>query len=130
MSGNAIYLVLDMINDLVQVQLAKENGIPVMDDLGSGALLEQVEAAGLFLKPLDDARQWFRYHRLFAEALQARHRDLGQVGITLGELGLELVEHAEQVEGEQQLAAARTARADGEGCAAADGAGRFSGNRA
>lgn len=40
---------------------------------GSAALLEQVEAAGLFLTPLDDARHWYRYHRLFAEALQARH---------------------------------------------------------
>lgn len=42
----------------------------------SAAFLEQVEAAGLFLKPLDDAHQWFRYHRLFAEALQARQRRL------------------------------------------------------
>ena len=41
---------------------------------GSAALLELVEAAGLFLLPLDESHQWYRYHRLFAEALQARHR--------------------------------------------------------
>src|SRR5690606_7490865 len=46
----------------------------VLDRTDSAALLEQVEAAGLFLRPLDDARQWYRYHRLFAEALQARHQ--------------------------------------------------------
>lgn len=34
--------------------------------------LEQLEAANLFLTPLDDRRQWYRYHRLFADLL--RHR--------------------------------------------------------
>src|SRR5437588_2125132 len=36
------------------------------------AMLEQLEQANLFLVPLDDERQWYRYHQLFAEAL--RHR--------------------------------------------------------
>ena len=35
-------------------------------------MLEQLEQANLFLTPLDDARRWYRYHQLFAEAL--RHR--------------------------------------------------------
>ncbi|MCC6187730.1 MAG: hypothetical protein IT318_01750 [Anaerolineales bacterium] len=48
----------------------------VLERAGSAALLQQVEAAGLFLKPLDEARHWYRYHRLFAEALQARQRRL------------------------------------------------------
>jgi LuxR family maltose regulon positive regulatory protein len=39
---------------------------------GSQALLEYLERANLFLMALDDDRQWYRYHRLFAEAL--RHR--------------------------------------------------------
>ena len=39
---------------------------------GSQALLEQVEQAGLFLLPLDEARGWWRYHRLFADLLRAR----------------------------------------------------------
>jgi ATP/maltotriose-dependent transcriptional regulator MalT len=40
--------------------------------VGSQAMLEQVERAGLFLVPLDDVRGWWRYHHLFAELLRAR----------------------------------------------------------
>jgi ATP/maltotriose-dependent transcriptional regulator MalT len=36
------------------------------------AMLERLEAANLFLIPLDRARQWYRYHQLFADVLQAR----------------------------------------------------------
>ncbi|AZI45073.1 hypothetical protein EHF33_19510 (plasmid) [Deinococcus psychrotolerans] len=35
-------------------------------------LLRQLEAANLFLVPLDDERRWYRFHHLFAEFL--RHR--------------------------------------------------------
>lgn len=35
----------------------------------SQALLAQVERSHLFLVPLDDERQWYRYHHLFAEVL-------------------------------------------------------------
>ena len=35
-------------------------------------LLEHVDAANLFILPLDDERRWYRYHRLFADLLQAR----------------------------------------------------------
>jgi LuxR family maltose regulon positive regulatory protein len=46
---------------------------------GSQAMLEIVERENLFLVPLDDSRQWFRYHRLFAdflnEELKRRHPD-------------------------------------------------------
>ena len=38
----------------------------------SAALLAQLESVQAFLVPLDRQRQWFRYHRLFAEALQTR----------------------------------------------------------
>ncbi len=41
---------------------------------GSQAMLEAVEAAGLFLTPLDEVRGWWRYHHLFADLLQARLR--------------------------------------------------------
>lgn len=34
--------------------------------------LEQLESANLLTNPLDDQRQWYRYHHLFAEALSAR----------------------------------------------------------
>jgi LuxR family transcriptional regulator, maltose regulon positive regulatory protein len=40
----------------------------------SQALLEQIEAAGLFLVPLDEVRGWWRYHHLFADLLRARLR--------------------------------------------------------
>ncbi len=35
-------------------------------------MLETLERGNLFLIPLDDQRQWYRYHPLFAEVLQAR----------------------------------------------------------
>jgi LuxR family maltose regulon positive regulatory protein len=34
------------------------------------AILEQMERANLFLIPLDHRREWYRYHRLFAEVLR------------------------------------------------------------
>ncbi len=40
--------------------------------LNSQTRLEELEAANLFLLPLDDQRRWYRYHHLFAEVL--RHR--------------------------------------------------------
>ena len=35
-------------------------------------ILEYLERANLFLVPLDDERQWYRYHHLFADLLHAR----------------------------------------------------------
>jgi LuxR family maltose regulon positive regulatory protein len=35
-------------------------------------MLEQLEAANLFIIPLDDERQWYRYHHLFADLLRKR----------------------------------------------------------
>jgi LuxR family maltose regulon positive regulatory protein len=36
------------------------------------ATLESLERSNLFVVPLDDSREWFRYHHLFAGALRAR----------------------------------------------------------
>jgi LuxR family maltose regulon positive regulatory protein len=36
------------------------------------AMLERLEAANLFVVSLDDVRQWYRYHCLFADLLRAR----------------------------------------------------------
>ncbi len=36
------------------------------------ALLDALERGNLFVVPLDDTRQWFRYHHLFADVLAAR----------------------------------------------------------
>ncbi len=38
---------------------------------GSKEMLEALEQGNLFVIPLDDQRQWYRYHHLFADVLQA-----------------------------------------------------------
>ncbi|KRE25847.1 LuxR C-terminal-related transcriptional regulator [Agromyces sp. Soil535] len=38
----------------------------------SSELLETLERDNLFLVPLDDRREWYRYHHLFADVLRAR----------------------------------------------------------
>ena len=38
----------------------------------SQAILEALEAANLFLIPLDGERRWYRYHHLFADLLRQR----------------------------------------------------------
>ena len=40
----------------------------------SQALLERLDAANLFLVPLDNKREWYRYHHLFADLLRYRLR--------------------------------------------------------
>lgn len=42
---------------------------------GSQALLEGLERDNLFVTPLDDRRQWYRYHHLFADVLRAHAKD-------------------------------------------------------
>ena len=39
---------------------------------GSAEVLVEVERANLFLIPLDDRREWYRYHELFADVLRYR----------------------------------------------------------
>jgi LuxR family maltose regulon positive regulatory protein len=36
----------------------------------SQAILDQLDRANLFVTPLDDARKWYRYHRLFSDLLR------------------------------------------------------------
>jgi LuxR family transcriptional regulator, maltose regulon positive regulatory protein len=68
---------------LVTSVLERFNG-PLCDALtgrsGGAARLVELERAGLFLVPLDDRRQWWRYHHLFADVLRAhlseQHPDL------------------------------------------------------
>jgi LuxR family maltose regulon positive regulatory protein len=46
------------------------------------AILERLDAANLFLIPLDDTRTWYRYHHLFATLLRHQlERKLGPDGI-------------------------------------------------
>jgi LuxR family maltose regulon positive regulatory protein len=42
----------------------------VLETRGSAELLRQLEASNLFVVPLDDRRQWYRYHQLFADLLR------------------------------------------------------------
>jgi LuxR family maltose regulon positive regulatory protein len=42
----------------------------VLETDGSAALLSDLERSNLFLVPLDDRRQWYRYHHLFAQLLR------------------------------------------------------------
>src|ERR1700704_2848220 len=43
----------------------------VTEQNGGKAMLEAVDRANLFLVALDDRRQWYRYHHLFADMLRA-----------------------------------------------------------
>ena len=44
----------------------------VLDRDDAGAMLQTLERANLFLVALDDRREWYRYHQLFADVLRAR----------------------------------------------------------
>ncbi|HEY7419832.1 MAG TPA: LuxR C-terminal-related transcriptional regulator, partial [Ktedonobacteraceae bacterium] len=54
----------------------------IMDRHDSHSFLEDIERAGIFLESLDKAGEWYRYHALFAEAMQA------EAGRRLGEKAL------------------------------------------
>jgi LuxR family transcriptional regulator, maltose regulon positive regulatory protein len=44
----------------------------ITEQAGSQSLLQRLERGNLFVIPLDDRRQWYRYHHLFADVLRAR----------------------------------------------------------
>ncbi len=46
----------------------------VLHETSSQAMLEHLEQTNLFLIPLDEERNWYRYHHLFADLLRARLR--------------------------------------------------------
>jgi LuxR family maltose regulon positive regulatory protein len=53
----------------------------VLEESGSAAELEHLREENLFLVPLDDRGQWYRYHPLFRDLLRARlDRDGGDGG--------------------------------------------------
>jgi LuxR family maltose regulon positive regulatory protein len=47
------------------------------DGLSAQEILEALERANLFIVPLDGARRWYRYHRLFADLLRSQLERLG-----------------------------------------------------
>ena len=46
----------------------------ILREKGSGTVLEQMEARNLLVVPLDRRREWYRYHHLLRERLQAELR--------------------------------------------------------
>src|SRR6185369_4593291 len=56
----------------------------VTGQAGGAARLVALERSNLFLVPLDDQRQWYRYHHLFADVLRAQL--LGQQPALVAEL--------------------------------------------
>jgi len=52
----------------------------VIQGTGSQQVLEALEAANLFLVPLDEQRRWYRYHHLFGDILRQRlAREMGDL---------------------------------------------------
>ncbi|HEY7418647.1 MAG TPA: transcriptional regulator, partial [Ktedonobacteraceae bacterium] len=80
------YLVGDVLNmqsEQLQLFLLQTSGLTrltsslcnaVTGRTDSELLLEEIERANLFLEPLDGASHWYRYHTLFAEAMQYEAR--------------------------------------------------------
>jgi ATP/maltotriose-dependent transcriptional regulator MalT len=60
---------------LVETSILERMSGPLCDATtgrtGSADLLVELEHANLFLTPLDDHREWYRYHHLFADLLRA-----------------------------------------------------------
>ncbi len=64
---------------LLQTSLLARLSGPLCDAVthqaGGKAMLEALDRGNLFLVPLDDRRQWYRYHHLFGDVLRARLAD-------------------------------------------------------
>ena len=90
-AGDDRYIVDYLVEEVLQLQpepvrtflletsiLSRLNG-PLADAVtgqdGGKGMLEALERQNLLLVPLDDRREWYRYHHLFADVLQARLRD-------------------------------------------------------
>jgi LuxR family maltose regulon positive regulatory protein len=87
------YLVEEVLNNqpddvrqfLLDTSVLRELTGPLCDALtgrtDGSQTLEELERGNLFVVPLDDQRQWYRYHHLFADALRSRllsrHPDRG-----------------------------------------------------
>ncbi|MCA9983036.1 MAG: hypothetical protein KDE59_02035 [Anaerolineales bacterium] len=64
---------------LMQTAVLEQLTAPLCDAViqqagSSQTMLERLEQANLFIVPLDESRQWFRYHHLFADLLRQRLR--------------------------------------------------------
>ena len=76
----------------------------------SASILEYLERANLFLVSLDDERNWYRYHHLFADLLRARlHQSQPDLGPSPAYAGFRLV-GAERIHPRSHPAPLRCAR--------------------
>lgn len=64
---------------LLQTSILDQMNAPLCDAItgrhDGKTLLELLERANLFIVPLDDKRQWWRYHHLFSDVLRAHAKD-------------------------------------------------------
>jgi LuxR family maltose regulon positive regulatory protein len=88
---------------LVRTSILERLSGPVCDAVleteGSSELLGELERSNLFLTPLDDHREWYRYHHLFAELLRVElgHRE-PELSLTLHRRAAAWHRHAGNVE--------------------------------
>ena len=61
----------EVAGNLETTELARSADSPTPRFPDTQSILEHLEAANLFVVPLDDQRKWYRYHSLFADFLQA-----------------------------------------------------------
>jgi LuxR family maltose regulon positive regulatory protein len=59
----------------ILARLSGPSSDAVTGESGGKAMLEQLDRGNLFVVPLDDRREWYRYHHLFADVLLARLMD-------------------------------------------------------
>jgi LuxR family maltose regulon positive regulatory protein len=70
----------DVQDFLLKTSILDRLTAPLCDDIterdDSGGVLLALEQANLFIVPLDESRQWYRYHRLFRDLLRNRLRTM------------------------------------------------------
>jgi LuxR family maltose regulon positive regulatory protein len=62
----------DAVIESVPADLRTDREIKAHPAVDSRAILGHLERANLFIVPLDDRREWYRYHHLFADLLRSR----------------------------------------------------------
>jgi LuxR family transcriptional regulator, maltose regulon positive regulatory protein len=77
----------DVLTFLLRTSILERFSAPLCDAVtghsGGQEMLERIERSNAFLVALDERREWFRYHHLFAELLhhELRRRDPGSVAV-------------------------------------------------
>ena len=106
--------VLNRLSDDLRAFLVKSSALnrfspdlldAVLETTGSSEMLSRVEAANLFLVPLDDSRIWFRYHHLVMDILRSE-LDPEDLRVIQSRAALWLIAHDQPVEAVQYAFAA------------------------